>query len=87
MSFCLYLLFKFGLICTLVVYVSSILYINKLIKKSLFGYYTGFILAYMLFVNGSFWGSFTQIPAVAILLAFILYISKKVTKDERSLHN
>lgn len=86
-NFWLYLMFKFGLICTLVVYVSSIFYINKLIKKSLFGYYTGFILAYMLFVNGSFWGSFTQIPAVAILLAFILYISKKVTKDERSLHN
>lgn len=86
-NFWLYLLFKFGLICTLAVYVSAIVYIYKLIKKSQLGYYTGFLLAYMLFVNGSFWGSFTQIPAVAILFAFILYISKKVTEDERSLYN
>lgn len=86
-NFWLYLLFKFGLICTLAVYGTAIIYIYKLIRKSQLGYYTGFLLAYMLFVNGSFWGSFTQIPAVAILLAFILYISKKVTKDERSLYN
>ncbi|KZW98855.1 hypothetical protein JL49_20910 [Pseudoalteromonas luteoviolacea] len=86
-NFWLYLSFKLGIVASLSFYFCAAYFVNSLTKYSKLGYYSGFILAYMLFVNGSFWGSFTQIPAVSIMLAFILYISKKVIRDERFIRN